>query len=1617
MSKSMVVLLLLCIGYVRSEVTVQTVVAPSPNCKPYKSILSDVMVTVSASFFADHPREGSEPLDPKNIKPFTPDGLFWAYYGNGSTAEEFKRAILEMAYVKFERLKNEDRIIVRQNIALYGSSGSFDLARERLASLLYAVTGDYSHGSSEWMSDSCLPVDQVESAEVGIAIEFASLRNEIGDDAFSSLLAINSGKTLAFVIDSTGSMGNEIHAARNRVKIITDFVQNSLDRPQEYVLVPFNDPEVGPLTVTKDAKEFKNALDRVSASGGGDQPEMCMRGIQLAVENCRAGSTIYVITDVHAKDYAIQDTVIAQARRKNIQIVFMLTNGLEYCRHTSDKRYLGCKQLYLRIAVETGGKVLIVSKSSLFRATEIVQSNLKQGYGVLRKVSIKTSTEAKKIYFDVDSGVDEVSVEAVGGCDSPVLVTHEDQTTEFWSVGDLYSVTKRVNGVFGRWHIALGASSNCDITISGRSRFGFLMNAFVKSSGNGSAVFQKLNGLPSASDHVMLTVDGFGQKQENGSDATDRVESVELWSESGLKAMQSVPVTPGDDPLDLSYVIHLTQLPPPFYVVVKGLDRNGFPFTRVIPQLMRTSHIKMTCDADDVGFKPGVSTRAHVSIENNGGNDTFLFTVIDKRHFARLVGASQRKITAGSTQRVGMDLTPKAKTKDGTASEITFTVKGKHPGSFQYVTCTAIVRSVRPRIDSLSIKGKINARYVETVVTSVITNDANFAREAEFDVILPSDAFIIGITMKLHNETIVGKVEEKKKAKKIYDKAKKTGKGAGHVAVRDKSTRIYKTSMFVEPRRNVSFQLTYQQLLRRTGGKYEYVVAITPLQPVKRLSVDVHIVEDDPIMFVRVPPFKTRQTNVVGPDQPPAGTTITFNSDRKSAHVRFLPSITQQTEFSPLGLSGSYIVQYDVQRSQMHGQVIASNGYFAHFFAPVSLAPLPKIVVFVIDKSGSMYGHKMAQTKKAFTSIMRNLNRDDYFNIIAFDGYTDPWIHEVMSPATPSSVENAVTYIEGIYASGGTNIMGAMESAFHLMKPFMGTKGNETENVLHDTSRRIRKREADMGEQLHDHTKMIIFMTDGQPSVGETNVKMIEERISSLNKNRVRIHTIGFGAYVDMGFLARVAAGNGGASRRIFESLDADTQMYGFLNEVTSPVMTDIVFDYPMDRVKDLTLNPYSVLSSGSEMVVAGRFDFEKELDGSGSDEAEVFELEKSHDIQKRATLVEMLSAQVRGNTFEGDWELDFDIDPNKVSRIDNSIHQIENFTERMWAFLQVKGILREAIIAEDDVKPALFERALNMSLKYNFVTPLTSLLVIRPKDRRKIENQLRKEEEERKEKEALAEKLRLEAKKRRKNARSRHRGTRIRVSSSSSLSSRSGGFYGDPHFVVPLAGKRKLCFNWDGKDGEIYNLFYDRVDHVLVNGQLVVRKIPDFKKPRSYISILSIVIPDKKLRFVVDPHNVTILSQDGERHVTLSVTSPMNFVRHGVRIQFYDVVHTSAKISIVTKGLTFHIKLVRNKQGSNSIDHLDFTVDSRHTGPNLHGVIGQFLNAEANIVGDPKGDGYLVIGERFGAVTMTTRKHPVSGHELSCWMSYGNAKDLIRGEHQHYLVNEIWAEPDFSFL
>jgi hypothetical protein len=229
-----------------------------------------------------------------------------------------------------------DRNALRKAMAKSISVGDIAYAQTKMGELLRDISQDYGVDNKYWLTGKCLEHDCLANLQFAMSIEYAKVRQAVGETLFGKFLGCGAGTTLAFVIDDTMSMKSELEATKERTTLIIENLKGSLDKPSEYILVPFNDPFVEDITVTEDPDVFKRALGRLVAHGGGDLPEYSLTGIKIAIENAKHGATVYVITDVEAKDFYLQDTVIALAREKDIKIVFMLTSQIDlYCVYQS----------------------------------------------------------------------------------------------------------------------------------------------------------------------------------------------------------------------------------------------------------------------------------------------------------------------------------------------------------------------------------------------------------------------------------------------------------------------------------------------------------------------------------------------------------------------------------------------------------------------------------------------------------------------------------------------------------------------------------------------------------------------------------------------------------------------------------------------------------------------------------------------------------------------------------------------------------------------------------------------------------------------------------------------------------------------------------------------------------------------------------------------------------------------------------------------------------------------------------------------------------------------------------------------------------------------------------
>ncbi|XP_030227028.1 inter-alpha-trypsin inhibitor heavy chain H5 isoform X1 [Gadus morhua] len=579
------------------------------------------------------------------------------------------------------------------------------------------------------------------------------------------------------------------------------------------------------------------------------------------------------------------------------------------------------------------------------------------------------------------------------------------------------------------------------------------------------------------------------------------------------------------------------------------------------------------------------------------------------------------------------------------------------------------------KVTGYHVRCALVSRYALTTVRSSVWNPLPVTKEAAFEVDLPASAFISNFTITSDGKVHVAQVQERTAARKMYDAAKKQGKTAGLVATKEREIEKFRVAVSVPPGAEMSFSLSYEELLPRRLGHYELSLGLRPGQPVQNLTLDVIIEERTGISFLRVLPLKTSRlmSNTVKAEAGvPPSTHVEHNAGY--ARVRYSPTLQQQNAVSSRGLNVDFIIQYDVELRDLIGDIQVYDGYFVHYFAPRGLPVVPKDVIFVIDVSGSMIGTKIKQTKQAMHTILGDLREADHFNIITFSDKVHTWRKGRTVRATRHNVRDAKDFVRRIIAEGWTNINAALLSAAQLVNP----RPSGPPGPASSSDRRV---------------PLVIFLTDGEATVGVTTGDVILGNAHTA-LGSASLFGLAFGDDADLPLLRRLALENRGVARMVYEDADAALQLKGFYDEVASPLLSDVQLSYLDDRAFDVSRSLFPHYFQGSELVVAGRL-----RPGPGG-----LKVSLSAVGAERAVKVERAAAAAHGA--EG----------NGVAGSVGGRAGISSFVRRLWAYLTIKELLQAKLNATDQATQRLLtDKATKLSLKYNFVTPVTSLVVVKP--------------------------------------------------------------------------------------------------------------------------------------------------------------------------------------------------------------------------------------------------------------------------------------------------------------
>uniref|UniRef100_A0A8D2L0H7 Inter-alpha-trypsin inhibitor heavy chain 2 n=1 Tax=Varanus komodoensis TaxID=61221 RepID=A0A8D2L0H7_VARKO len=864
--------------------------------------------------------------------------------------------------------------------------------------------------------------------------------------------------------------------------------------------------------------------------------------------------------------------------------------------------------------------------------------------------------------------------------------------------------------------------------------------------------------------------------------------------------------------------------------------------------------------------------------------------------------------------------------------------------------------------DSYKVKSTITSRLANTMVQSRVENGARHPQNLVFDVQIPKGAFIHNFTMNVNGITFTSSVKEKSSARSQYAQARAKGKAAGILRSNDLDMENFKAELNVPGGTKVQFEIHYQQPIRRKLSTYEHVVPLQPGRLAKQLEVDIRIIEPQGINFVHIP-------NALGEHF--AGI-ATISKGEKKAHISFKPTVAQQRKCSNCSLTaveGNFVVTYDVNRDRKAGELEIFNGYFIHYFAPENLDPLPKNILFVIDVSGSMWGLKMRQTVEAMKTILGDLRSDDKFSILDFNHNVRCW-RDSLVEASRMQTDAAKKYIEGIHPNGGTNINDALLRAIFIL--------NEANKF---------------GMLDPNSVSMIVLVSDGDPTVGELKLPTIQKNVKKHIQDDISLFCLGIGFDVDYDFLKRLAHENNGMAQRIFGNQETSSQMKKFYNQVSTPLLKKLEFNYPQGLVSDVTHNTFQNYFGGSEIVVAGKVD--------------------TVNVQHLQSVITATSnAQLVLETLEDVEGLD--------EFLNNDIHADPKFTEKLWAYITINQLMAERNLAPTAaLKRNITKSILQMSLDHHIVTPYTAMLIESPDGE---ELMLADSPQDRKRACCPGSLVIGQAP------------TGNPVPSWVKPTAKTGGplaavigptlstvraVDNDPHFIINLPRQQKnICFNIDSEPGTILNLISDAASGIVVNGQLVGAKKRVNNKLSTYFGKIGFYFEDRRLKVEVSTDAITL--KDGLSSTSLSWSDTGSLIRRRLRIS----VAKESNVTLTVDGDSSFMVLLHRvwKKHPAHVDFLGLYIPpTNNFSAAAHGLIGQFMREPDVRVynerpGRVPGKSEATMDVKGHKLTVTRglqkdyRLDRVFGTNVQCWFVHNNGKGFLDGSYSDYFVPTLYS-------
>ena len=544
------------------------------------------------------------------------------------------------------------------------------------------------------------------------------------------------------------------------------------------------------------------------------------------------------------------------------------------------------------------------------------------------------------------------------------------------------------------------------------------------------------------------------------------------------------------------------------------------------------------------------------------------------------------------------------------------------------------------RIKTLQISSNIENQIAQTQVSQTFVNMGPTQIEASFVFPLPYEGAVDSMTFLVDGKEYPAKLLPNQQARKIYEGYVRRNQDPALLEWVGQG--MFKTSVFpIPPGAERTVQLTYTQLVRQDMGVNDYLVPLTTAKystmPIETFSLRCVINSNQKLKSIYSPTHSDLEIN------------------RTSDNTAIIQ--LQKRQFRPL--NDLRILYSETDRSLAANLMTywpsdTRHGYFTLLVTPEIAAEKaeiqePKTVLFVLDRSGSMSGKKIEQAREAAKFVLNNLRDGDRFNIVTYASDVETFAPE-LQVIDHQNRKAALSFVEGIFSSGGTNINAALNTTFKMITD-------------------------------DDGPKYVLFLTDGLPTEGETNEMKIAANARNDNAHHARLINFGLGFDVNSRLLDRMARDNQGQSQYVRPDENLEDHVSKLYAKVAAPVLTNVSVKVAFSGTDThATINRYYPsdnfdLFAGQQLVLVGRY-------------------------QKSGTAHLSIAGRV------GDQEKVFGYDVDFRGQSDDNRF---DFCAKLWATRRIGEIID--LIDLEGKNSELVEELIRLSTQHGIVTPYTSYL------------------------------------------------------------------------------------------------------------------------------------------------------------------------------------------------------------------------------------------------------------------------------------------------------------------